>query len=360
MKSLYIKDLQKNQVFTNEVFLIYECEKREGKNGKTYCSLVIGDKTGKLQAKIWDDRLSLMDQNLLKKETLVSVSGKVDEFMGNLQVTIYEMVKVEDSDLQDFLETSEYDPDEMMNNILEIIENIQTPSIKKILSEIINDQEINQRLKFWPAAASVHHDFRSGLMQHILEMYEISQSLKRFYPNINYDILTAGIILHDIGKVYELDSSTISVEYSKEGMLIGHIVKGVLLFESFGARSLPEDIYLHITHLILSHHGKKEYGSPILPSTVEAIMLTYIDNLSAKSRTAMKARNNVVEGEDFGSYNNFLDGVKLWRGGDLISSAEEDLPADLADKAAAKENESAETDQDISEGSDEDLGQLTF
>lgn len=359
MKSLYIKDLQKGQVFSNEVFLIFECEKREGKNGKTYCNLMIGDKTGKLQAKIWDDRLSIMDQTVLQKETMVSISGKVDEFMGNLQVTIYEMNRADESNLSDFLEASEYDPEDMMNDILVIIEKIKIPELKSILTKIINDEEINKRLKFWPAAASVHHDFRSGLMQHILEMYEISQSLRKFYPHVNYDILSAGIILHDIGKVYELDSSTISVAYSKEGMLVGHIVKGVLLFEKFGGRELPEDVYLHIVHLILSHHGKREYGSPVLPSTVEAIMLTYIDNLSAKSRTAMKARNNVIEGEDFGAYNNFLDGVKLWRGGDLVSSADEDLPASVAEEAKAKEAE-VPTTTEVSEGSDEELGQLTF
>ncbi len=346
MKTLYIKDLQKNQVISNEVFLIFECTKSEDKNGKPYCSLIIGDKTGKIPAKIWGDKLVSIDPKLLKGEILVSISGKVEEFKGNLQMNIYDMTAVDETKLDDYLQSSEFDPDEMMDNLLTTINEIKTESIKEILKKIITDEEINKRLKYWPAAASVHHDFRSGLLQHISEMIEIAKSMKKFYPRVNYDILTAGIVLHDIGKLYELDGGKISVTYSKEGMLVGHIVKGVLLFESFGGKELPEDIYLHIVHLILSHHGTREYGSPVVPSTVEAIMLTYIDNLSAKSRTAMKARENIIEGDDFGGYNNFLEGAKLWRGGDLVSSDEED---------SQKTDDS--NNPDIPE---DDLSQLTF
>jgi 3'-5' exoribonuclease len=314
MKTIYVTDLQKNQVLTGESFLIFESEKMLDKHGNEYCNLTIGDKTGRIQAKIWSEKLAGMDSSILKSGSIIQVSAKVDEFRGQIQLTILEARGVDEGALEDFLETSEYDADEMMQSLQLEIDSIKNESLRAVLNKILNDDEIKRRYKFWPAAVSVHHDFRSGLLQHVLEMIEISKGLHRFYPDADFDILKAGIILHDIGKLYELDASGVATSYSRMGILAGHIVIGVMIFEQFGGKELDDKTYLQIVHLILSHHGVLEYGSPVIPATIEAIMLTHIDNLSAKTRTAVKAKRGIPSGQEFSAYNNWLEGARIWKG----------------------------------------------
>lgn len=187
------------------------------------------------------------------------------------------------------------------------------------------NQTTSEILKYLPASKTVHHEFRSGLLQHILEMLEISRSLKRFYPTINYDVLTAGIVLHDIGKVQEFDYSGIGVKYSTTGTLMGHINLGMLMFTKYAEGKIDHDTFEHICHLILSHHGSHEFGSPVLPATTEALALTNIDNLSAKTRTADTATTRITEGEEFSDYNKWLGGVRLWKK-ERIKKQDKDTP----------------------------------
>jgi 3'-5' exoribonuclease len=320
MKSIFIKDLKKGLILSDEIFLITSAEKAEDKFGKPYYKISLGDKTGRLDSKIWSDTLNKLDEKILKAGNLLRISGKVDEYKGAFQINIMSASKVEDeSKLEEFLESSMYSADEMMKDLIRSIETIEDTNIKNILTKIINDDDVNRRLKYWPAANTVHHSFRSGLLQHISEMLEISKSLKRFYPEVNFDLLTAGIILHDIGKIYELDGSDLAVPYTKMGTLLGHIVISLKIFEDFGGKDLPEDTYLHIAHLILSHHGTQMYGSPVVPATVEAVMLTHIDNLSAKARTADSAKKEIPDGEEFSRRNIWLENAKIWNGGSSIN-----------------------------------------
>ncbi|KAA0237574.1 MAG: HD domain-containing protein [Chlorobiota bacterium] len=144
-------------------------------------------------------------------------------------------------------------------------------------------------------------------------MLSISKGLIRFYPEVNYDILTAGIIMHDIGKVYELDAQGITARYTTIGSLIGHIPIGLQILDRFGKDVLDKNDYFHIAHLILSHHGSKDLGSPVVPSTVEAIMLSNIDLLSSKARTAQKATDSITQGNEFSGFNQWLNGTRLWK-----------------------------------------------
>ena len=315
MKTLYIKDLEKGLIIDGEVFLILSCEKCEDKNGKSYYKISLGDKTGKLDGKVWSDSLAKIDEKILKAGNLLKISGKVDEYKGVFQVNILSAERIQEDKLEDFLESSSFDAEEMFSEILTEIENLNDSKLKALLNKIFSDAEVKRKFMYWPAATAVHHNFRSGLLQHVLEMLTISKSLVRFYPDINYDILTAGILLHDIGKIYELDRSDLAVPYTKEGTLMGHINISLRIFESFGGKDLDENTYLHIAHLILSHHGSYAFGSPVLPSTVEAIILTYIDNLSAKARTADSVRSRIPEGEEFSQRIIWLDNSKIWKGG---------------------------------------------
>lgn len=322
MKTLYVKDLQKNLVIVNETFVLVEADRSQDKNGNFYYNIVLGDKTGKIPAKIWSEKVDRIETKALKQGTVVQIGGKVEDYRGKLQVNIMDLNRVDESSLDEYLESSEFDAEEMMKELIDTIESIKSKSIKKVLTKIFDNEEIARKFKYWPAAASVHHDFRSGLLQHVLEMLRIAGSLIKFYPKINYDILKAGVILHDIGKLFELDaSSNIAVVYSKEGTLMGHIVRGVLLLEEYDKGDLDSDTKLHLQHLILSHHGSLEYGSPVVPSTVEAVMLSQIDNLSAKGRIAAKVKKAISSDSEFSSNINWLEGAKIWTGG----STNEDL-----------------------------------
>lgn len=313
MKSLYTKDLKKNLIFEKETFAIFEVKRAEDKNGKPYYDLLIGDKTGRVKAKIWSDNIKEVDTKSLKQGRIAQVSGKVDEFKNNLQINVTKLAGVDETMLEDFLESSEFNADDMMVEIQLEIEQIEHAGIRKVLQNMFADEDFSRKFKYWAAAKSIHHEFRSGMIQHILEMISISKGLKRFYPMVNFDILTAGIILHDIGKLEELDASGLGTSYTKKGTLLGHMFLGIQIFEKYGGKDLPEDIYLHLVHLILSHHGTLEFGSPVVPSTIEAVILHYIDNLSAKPRTAVKAVQEIAVTEEFGNYNPWLFNARLWK-----------------------------------------------
>jgi 3'-5' exoribonuclease len=312
MKTLYVKDLEPKQLFENETFAIFEVTKAEDKNGKPYYTIILGDKTGRVQAKIWHDSIDDVDTKALKEGKVIGVSGKVDEYRGVPQVIISHAKGVDETSLDDFLESSMFPAEKMYEELQDIVDSFTSSSLKAVLNSIINDKEIKQRLLYWPAANTVHHEFRSGLLQHILEMHTISEGLERFYPDVDFNILKAGIVLHDLGKIYELDGKNIAVPYTKEGQLHGHIYMGARLFEKFAGDKLDEDVKHHIVHLILSHHGSYEFGSPVLPSTPEAILLTYIDNVSAKARTADSAIKSMGENEEFSRRNLWLSNTKIW------------------------------------------------
>jgi len=320
MKTTYIKDLLKNLIISDETFAIVECSKSEDKNGKTYYSLILGDKTGKIGAKIWSDTLPKINPKALKEGVIVKISAKTDEFKGTLQLNIMTLERVDEEALDDYMNSSEFSPDDMMQELKEEIKSIKDKSIKSVVEDILNDEEISKRLKYWPAANTIHHDFRSGLLQHVLEMFCVAKGLERFYPDVNFDILKAGIILHDLGKIYEMDGNNLSIPYTKEGTLLGHIYMGSRLFEKFAKDKLNGDVYLHILHLILSHHGTHAYGSPVLPATVEAIMLTYIDNVSAKSRTADSVRKSISDEEEFSKRVLWLENAKIWKFTNLLNN----------------------------------------
>lgn len=311
MKTIYVKDLVKNQVFTGEIFAIFDVSRAQDKNGKNYVNLIVGDKTGKINGKIWSEKLEGINSSILKVGNLGKISGKVDDYKGMLQLNIYNVEPVAEVQIDEFFASSKYNPDEMFTELQSYISGISDQEIREVITEIYNDTEIQRKIKYWPAGNSIHHEFRSGLLQHLLEMIEIHKGLIRFYPELNHDILIAGILLHDIGKIEELNGG-ISSNYTTVGSLIGHIVIGYEIFTRFAKGKISENKLLHIQHLILSHHGKLEFGSPVVPSTPEAIALNYIDGLSSKTRAALKVVSEIVEGDEFSRNSPWLENAKFW------------------------------------------------
>lgn len=313
MKTIYVNNLTKNLIVENQTFLISYLENSNDKYGKEYIKLILGDKTGKIEAKIWNDALQSIPKDILKVGKLISVTGKVEDFKGLLQVNIKDVKEVDEKFLEEFLESSMFPLEVMLKMFENRISQITNHKIKEVIQKILKHPSIVGKFEYWPAASSVHHSFRSGLLQHILEMFELMDGLKKYYPDVNYDILSAGIILHDIGKLEEL-SGGIENSYTLKGSLIGHITLGAIIFNEVAKNILDEETYLHILHLILSHHGSLEFGSPVLPMTLEAHILSRLDDLSSKLRIAHSFVQKIPKGEYFSEYCKWLNNTKLWNG----------------------------------------------
>lgn len=351
MKTYYIKDLTSSLALTNEPFAIAEVTKAEDKFGKPYLKIILADKTGKVEGKIWNDKLMRIDQKLCVPGTVVLVTAKVEEFKGKMQINIADLKRADESKLDDFIESSAFDADEMMQELMDYVSKIKHKTLREIIEDMFKDETFNRSYKYWPAAKSVHHDFRSGLLQHVLEMLNIAYSMKRFYPMVNFDIVTAGIILHDTGKFQEFDVQGVGTEYSKKGILIGHISLGAMEFQKYAQGKLSEDLYYHMVHMILSHHGEIPYGSPVVPATVEAVMVAYIDRLSDKARCAVQAIEDISEEKEFGNYNIWMENARFWKGGNYDELSEPE--------ATSKEAE-AEPEDEIKFKVDDEGNQLLF
>lgn len=351
MKTIYVTDLQKGMIINEETFLLLQADKLQDKTGKDYYKLVLKDKTGFIDAKIWSEALQNISVQVLKPGVFVCISGRVEDYKGVLQVNIATLVNVSQKDLENYLESSIFPVEKMMTILDEYINRITNKKIQELILNIINSPEYSSKFRNWPAASSIHHSFRSGLLQHIVEMLRIMDSLKEFYPNLNYDILTAGIILHDIGKLEELSSGLI-IQYTAKGSVIGHITLGAIIFDRFAKDILDEETYIQILHLILSHHGSYEFGSPVLPMTIEAQVLTYIDNLSSKTKAVEVYLNKASSEDGFTDNCKWMNNIKFWNG--KLSKTKDDLSGALyQDSNKLEENSNVENDN-------KDLGLTLF
>lgn len=354
MKTLYIKDLTKGLILSNETFALVSFEIAEDKSGKPYAKVTLADKTGKIDGKIWSDKLAAVERKDMKSGNIVMISGKIDEFRGTKQLTILEINRVDETRLEDFIESSDFSVDEMMTDLTARIEKMNDSQIKNVIKNILSDSEILRKFKFWPAARSLHHQFRSGLLQHVIEMITIADSMQKFYPRVNYDVLIAGIIMHDIGKIDELAVEGINIEYTKKGSLLGHITIGLQIFEKFARGNMSEDKLLHISHLILSHHGELEFGSPVVPATPEATMLSYIDNLSSKTKTHF-AFVDQLQPDEFSNPVSWLKNARLWNVKRDENNDENPVVVEESIETPSDEIETSEPDESDVELSDDEM-----
>jgi 3'-5' exoribonuclease len=315
MKTIYIKDIQPGgPIVSQETFAVMEVKSAQDKNGRAYYDLILCDKTGKINAKIWSDAINNVDKNALKPGHVVLLDAKVDSYKGTPQLTILSLRGMDEAILDEYLQSSEFPVEDMWAELMSIIESVSDENIKQLLLNVVNDPELTRKLKYWPAAVTVHHDFRSGLLQHILEMCATAEGLQKFYAKANFDIIKAGIILHDIGKLEELDATGPITVYTKRGSLIGHMALGLEIIRKHLPGNFPENLFTHIQHIVLSHHGQLEYGSPVLPATIEALMIHNIDNVSADARKAAQALvNEALDDNGMSSYNRWLS-TKFWDG----------------------------------------------
>ena len=282
MKSPYIGELQPNQVVTG-VFLVQSKDVRQKRTGEPYLSLVLGDRSGDIDAKMWDNVAEVLDS--FDRDDFVRVKGLMQVYQNRPQFTIHKMARVEERevDFADYFPCSERSPEEMFAELREIVAGISTPHLRALLTAFMDDESIALPYRTAPAAKTVHHAFLGGLIEHVLSLCRLARFTAAHYRDIDLDLLLTGVILHDVGKVRELTYER-SFGYSNEGQLLGHIVIALRMIDEKLAQvpGFPEDTRALLAHMIISHHGELEFGSPRVPMFPEALLLHHLDNVDSK------------------------------------------------------------------------------
>ncbi|MBD3280406.1 HD domain-containing protein [Candidatus Dojkabacteria bacterium] len=296
-KTYYINQLETGQTLEDEQFGINSLKRALDKNNNPYLDIEFVDKTGTIKAKVWSDTLSRIDDKALTEGEIVEISASVREFNGRNQLTVYNIKPSEEKDLADYLPVTSKDIDELWKDFVEYVEKVEDKGIKKLLQALISTYE--KEIKKNPAAKSVHHHYVGGLLEHVVEMLKISESVVSLYEEADKDLVIAGCILHDIGKIRELYIDGFQIDYTPEGKLVGHIPLGVKILNELllsngnkGSEVLDEQTRLKLEHIILSHHYVLEFGSPVTPKTIEAMIVSKIDDLSSKVRLVQKILYN--------------------------------------------------------------------
>ncbi|MBC7539063.1 MAG: HD domain-containing protein [Bacteriovorax sp.] len=263
-------------------FLVKYISTAEGKDGKTYLNVILADNSGEIEARKWQGAELAMQR--INAGDVVIVNGKINLFQGRIQLIIQEMSKLDESQIkrEDYIQKAGSAPEQMYAELLAIVNTLEEVYIRDLLMSVLNDYEIARRLKIWQAGKSIHHAYQSGLLEHILSCTQLAVNLSPHYK-VNRSYVVAGCILHDICKIYELSEGPV-VEYTEEGKLIGHLVKGLEIVDHYAAKikNFPYSVKTHIKHILLSHHGEYEYGSPKIPSTSEAFLVHLIDLMDSK------------------------------------------------------------------------------
>lgn len=288
-KKTFIKDLEAGASF-DDTFLLYQSVLKTTKKGGFYLDIILADKTGKMPARFWDATQEL--QMRLPQDSFVRARGTVELYEGKLQASIYfaEVVPDENIYLSDFIPASESDPEKLFSELLSLLDSVQNKSLKELVKRIFSDKALVEGFKKAPAAVSMHHAYLGGLLEHTLSVAKLAVQISDSYRHINRDLLLVGAVLHDIGKTREL-LFTRAFKYSDRGLLLGHLIIGSELVAKIAEsiENFPPTLLSSLQHIILSHHGEYEYGSPKLPMTPEAIALHYIDNLDAKMEAVKEA-----------------------------------------------------------------------
>jgi 3'-5' exoribonuclease len=314
MKSPFVSDLLPDQIVTG-TFLVQHKDVRQKKSGDVYLSLTLSDRTGELDAKMWDNAAEAVEA--FSQDDFVRVKGLLQIFQNRPQLTLHkiQMVAEAEVDVVDYFPASKRDLDEMFRELQGWIASMSNPHLKALLEATFAEEEIAKAYRTAPAAKTIHHAWIGGLIEHVLSMCTLAKFTAAHYPDIDFDLLLSGVILHDIGKIHELKYAR-SFSYSTEGQLLGHILIGLRMVED-KLRLIPDfppklrDLLLH---LIASHHGELAFGSPKVPLFPEALLLHHLDNMDSKmeSMRGLIERDRLVEGV-FTGYSTALERSALKR-----------------------------------------------
>jgi 3'-5' exoribonuclease len=324
---------QENKIITSS-FVVASKQVKAKKNGEPYLALVLADRTGQIEAKMWDNVEEFIA--VFEQDDFLKVKGLVNKYKNRFQLTIHKLRRMQESDIDftDYLPKTSKDIGELWRTLSEFVATFQNPHLKAVVELFMADPEIAERYRNAPAAKTLHHAYIGGLLDHVVSLFRSCDLMCQNYPQLNRDLLLTGAFLHDIGKIQELTYNR-AFTYTTRGQLLGHMIIELELLQAKLASlpDFPAELKTLLEHMIISHHGQYDFGSPKLPMFPEALMLHYLDDLDSKME-AMRAhfeREAMVEGP-WTSYNAslgrpLLDSRKFMEGEPAAKIAAENLEA---------------------------------
>jgi len=324
--------------WVEEIYLVTGKQISTAKNGVTYLSLKLADRTGEIDGRLWDNADAIAGK--FEREDFVRIKGVASNYQGSMQIKMKTLEKVDESrvDVANFLESTPRNIDEMVKELNAFAGSVANTHLRQLMLAFLNDTAFMTVFKRTPAAKTLHHNYIGGLLEHVVELVALSRDVAKHFPSIDMDLLTVGAFLHDIGKVKELAVRK-SIEYTTEGRLLGHISLGYeMVAEKIGAiPAFPPELTMLLKHIMLSHHGEYEFGSPKRPKIQEAIVINYLDDLAAKINNfqATLKKEGVAEG-GWTAYSKMHDRY-------LYRQAAYDASAEVAEESEEKRSKGKKT-----------------
>ncbi|MDH4206446.1 MAG: CRISPR-associated endonuclease Cas3'' [Desulfobacteraceae bacterium] len=307
MKKRFITDIKAGDR-VDDIFVLSEKILSQKRDGNNFLNVTLSDKTGTIKGVVWDN----VDQIAagITSGDFAHVNGSVSEYKGTLQVVIKKMEPFSPDriDPSDFLPQTSRDIEGLFDRLMKIAETITTDYLKALIDAFFKDKEFVNKFKTAPAAKKMHHAYIGGLLEHTLSMASLADKIAGHYSGIDRDLLLSGAILHDIGKIDEFEYQ-FKIDYSDKGRLLNHIVIGIKMVDDklSGIEHFPEDQMLLLKHMIVSHHGTREFGSPEPPKTIEAVLLNYIDEIDSKVNAIRDFIASEDPDETWTSYHRLLE-----------------------------------------------------
>lgn len=300
----FVEEMQAGEQISDDVFLVVQKDLRTASNGSLYIHLVLADRTGQILGRIWSATQTMYEQ--VSEGGFVRVRGRVESYKGNPQFIVEGLRPADPAqiELSDFLPRTKHDVEEMWGRVVAILRTVKSPHLLALVKHFVKDEKIVAAFKKAPAAIHNHHAYLGGLLEHTLSVLELATRIlgktdaaDSHYSEVSRDLVLVGVLLHDIGKATELSYET-NFSYSNCGQLVGHITQAAIWIDQKAAeveqetgRPFPPDLQNVLTHIVLSHHGVYEFGSPKLPSCPEAFLVHYLDNIDAKVHMCLVAIN---------------------------------------------------------------------
>ncbi|MCH7558228.1 MAG: HD domain-containing protein [Planctomycetes bacterium] len=316
MAHKFINQIEPGETIDN-VYIVRDPILRSTARGDLYIAMFLSDSSGQLNGRMWQATETIY--KALPKPGFVHIQGRSELYQNNLQIIINNVSVVDAStvSIDDFLARTDKDTKQMFEEVTKIVGRIKNPQLKAMVGEFMADAELMEKFRNAPAAIKMHHSYIGGLLEHTYNMLRVAVAILPLYPEVQADLVLAGIFLHDIGKTEEL-SYDMAFSYTDSGQLIGHVVKSLLMINQKADALRAKDTQIEQTvmdalgHIILSHHGQYEFGSPKLPATAEAFMVYYIDDLDAKISQVTAAIDKEPGDSNWTAWKNALQ-TRLYR-----------------------------------------------
>jgi len=316
MTHKFINEIEAGETI-NDIYMVREPILRSTTRGDLYIAMYLSDRTGQLNGRMW--QATEVVYKALPKPGFVHIQGRSELYQNNLQIVVNNIGVVDAGKvcIEDFLARTDKDIDKTFEEVKKIVARIKNPHLKALVGQFLADTDLMEKFCKAPGGTALHHNYLGGLLEHTHNMLRIAVAILPFYPKVQDDLVLAGIFLHDMGKTEEL-SYDMAFSYTDSGQLIGHIVKTVLMVNQKAdelrakGTQIERAVQDALVHIILSHHGEYEYGSPKLPATPEAFMVCYIDNLDAKVNMVTMAIENEPGDSNWTAWKNALQ-TRLYR-----------------------------------------------